>query len=55
MAGTVADDVINEDDLVIADEEGDLHLPHFIARFGGIVRQGTVTRAAVPTAPATER
>ena len=29
--------VITEDDLVIADEEGDLHLPHFIELFGGIV------------------
>lgn len=29
--------IITEDDLVIPDEEGDLHLPHYIQLFGGIV------------------
>jgi CBS domain-containing protein len=29
--------VITEQDLVIADEEGDLHIPHYIELFGGLV------------------
>jgi CBS domain-containing protein len=29
--------IVTESDLVIADEEGDLHLPHYIQLFGGIV------------------
>lgn len=29
--------IITENDLVIADEEGDLHLPHYIQLFGGII------------------
>ncbi|MEA2256685.1 MAG: hypothetical protein QOG35_2730 [Solirubrobacteraceae bacterium] len=29
--------IVTEADLVIADEEGDLHLPHFIELFGGVV------------------
>lgn len=29
--------IITENDLVIPDEEGDLHLPHYIQLFGGIV------------------
>jgi CBS domain-containing protein len=29
--------VVTDNDLVIADEEGDLHLPHMISLFGGVV------------------
>lgn len=29
--------IVTEADLVIADEQGDLHLPHYIELFGGIV------------------
>jgi CBS domain-containing protein len=29
--------IITEDDLVMAGDEGDLHLPHYIELFGGIV------------------
>lgn len=29
--------IVTEADLVIADEEGDLHLPHFVELFGGVV------------------
>ena len=29
--------IVTEDDLVIADEEGDLHIPHYIELFGGLV------------------
>jgi CBS domain-containing protein len=29
--------IVTESDLVIADEEGDLHLPHYIQLFGGVV------------------
>ena len=29
--------IVTEADLVIADEEGDLHIPHYIELFGGIV------------------
>ena len=29
--------IITEEDLVMAGDEGDLHLPHFIELFGGIV------------------
>jgi CBS domain-containing protein len=29
--------VVTEKDLVIADEEGDLHIPHYIELFGGLV------------------
>jgi CBS domain-containing protein len=29
--------IITEADLVIADEEGDLHLPHYFELFGGVV------------------
>jgi CBS domain-containing protein len=29
--------IVTERDLVIADEEGDLHIPHYIELFGGLV------------------
>src|SRR3954452_16755088 len=29
--------IVTEQDLVIADEEGDLHMPHYIELFGGLV------------------
>lgn len=29
--------IITENDLVISDEQGDLHLPHYIQLFGGII------------------
>jgi CBS domain-containing protein len=29
--------IITENDLVIADEEGDLHLPHYVELFGGVI------------------
>jgi CBS domain-containing protein len=29
--------VVTEKDLVIADEEGDLHIPHYVELFGGLV------------------
>lgn len=29
--------IITERDLVIADEEGDLHIPHYIELFGGLI------------------
>ena len=29
--------IVTEDDLVIGDEEGDLHLPHMISLFGGVI------------------
>ncbi|HWI74832.1 MAG TPA: CBS domain-containing protein [Baekduia sp.] len=29
--------IVTEKDLVIADEEGDLHIPHYIELFGGLV------------------
>jgi CBS domain-containing protein len=29
--------IVTESDLVIADEQGDLHIPHYIELFGGIV------------------
>jgi CBS domain-containing protein len=29
--------IITENDLVIGDEEGDLHLPHYIQLFGGVI------------------
>ena len=29
--------IVTENDLVIGDEEGDLHLPHMISLFGGVV------------------
>jgi CBS-domain-containing membrane protein len=29
--------IVTEADLVIADEEGDLHLPHYVSLFGGVV------------------
>jgi CBS domain-containing protein len=29
--------IVTDDDLVIGDEEGDLHLPHMISLFGGVV------------------
>ena len=29
--------IVTEADLVISDEEGDLHLPHYIELFGGVV------------------
>ena len=29
--------IVTEDDLVIADEEGDLRLPHMVSLFGGVV------------------
>src|SRR5436305_83180 len=32
--------IVTEDDLVLADEEGDLHVPHYIELFGGLVPLG---------------
>jgi CBS domain-containing protein len=29
--------IVTENDLVLADEEGDLHIPHYIELFGGLV------------------
>ena len=29
--------IVTEADLVIADEEGDLHLPHYLTLFGGLI------------------
>jgi CBS domain-containing protein len=29
--------IITESDLVLSDEEGDLHLPHYVELFGGVV------------------
>jgi CBS domain-containing protein len=29
--------IITESDLVIADDEGDLHIPHYVELFGGVV------------------
>jgi CBS domain-containing protein len=29
--------IVTENDLVIGDEEGDLHLPHMVSLFGGVV------------------
>jgi CBS domain-containing protein len=29
--------IVTENDLVLADEEGDLHIPHYIELFGGVV------------------
>jgi CBS domain-containing protein len=29
--------IVTEEDLVIADEQGDLHIPHYIELFGGLV------------------
>src|ERR671939_546252 len=29
--------IVTESDLVIADDEGDLHIPHYIELFGGMV------------------
>jgi CBS domain-containing protein len=29
--------IITENDLVMADEEGDLHIPHYVELFGGLV------------------
>jgi CBS domain-containing protein len=29
--------IVTENDLVIGDEEGDLHIPHYIELFGGVV------------------
>jgi CBS domain-containing protein len=29
--------IVSENDLVISDEEGDLHIPHYIELFGGLV------------------
>ena len=29
--------IVTEKDLVIADEEGDLHIPHYVELFGGLV------------------
>jgi CBS domain-containing protein len=29
--------IVTESDLIISDEEGDLHLPHYIELFGGVV------------------
>src|ERR671930_938886 len=29
--------IVTEADLVLADEEGDLHIPHYIELFGGVV------------------
>jgi CBS domain-containing protein len=29
--------IVTEKDLVIADEQGDLHIPHYIELFGGLV------------------
>ena len=35
--GGRCDGIITEADLVIADEQGDLHLPHYIDLFGGLI------------------
>jgi CBS domain-containing protein len=35
--GGRCDGIITEEDLVMAGDEGDLHLPHYIELFGGIV------------------
>jgi len=32
--------IVTENDLVIGDEEGDLHVPHYIELFGGLVPLG---------------
>jgi CBS domain-containing protein len=29
--------IVSENDLVIGDEEGDLHIPHYVEIFGGLV------------------
>jgi CBS domain-containing protein len=29
--------IVTEDDLVLVDEEGDLHIPHYIELFGGLI------------------
>jgi CBS domain-containing protein len=29
--------IVTENDLVLADEEGDLHIPHYVELFGGLV------------------
>jgi CBS domain-containing protein len=29
--------VVSENDLVISDEEGDLHIPHYVELFGGLI------------------
>src|SRR5437764_3613775 len=29
--------IVTENDLVMADEEGDLHIPHYVQLFGGLV------------------
>src|SRR3954469_1951884 len=29
--------IVTENDLVLADEEGDLHIPHYVQLFGGLV------------------
>src|ERR687885_2905517 len=29
--------IVTESDLVIADDEGDLHIPHYVELFGGLV------------------
>lgn len=34
--GTVVG-IVTENDLVLADEEGDLHIPHYIELFGGLI------------------
>jgi CBS domain-containing protein len=35
--GGRCDGIVTEADLVIADEQGDLHIPHYIELFGGVV------------------
>ena len=34
--------IVTENDLVIADDEGDLHVPHYIELFGGLIPLGGV-------------
>ena len=36
-AGGAVVGIVTENDLVIGDEEGDLHIPHYIELFGGLV------------------
>ena len=49
--------IVTESDLVIADDEGDLHLPHYVELFGGFVfleplrrYEGRLQKAAAATA-----
>jgi len=37
--------IVTESDLVLSDDEGDLHIPHYLELFGGIVFLGLVPLA----------